>query len=214
MDVTIRENVVIEWVAAFNAALERRDVDQALDLFEPDGFWRDLASFTWTLYTAEGHDAIRAMLTDCLDATAPTSWTVSQALEPSNGLHQAVLTFETRVARCSAVLRLRGGRCWTLLTAVSELKGFEETVGVRRPNGAPLRYERGRRNWGTERDRTKAKLGITTQPYCVIVGAGQGGLSLGARLKQLDIPTLIIDKRDRPSDTWRQRYSALSLHSP
>jgi putative flavoprotein involved in K+ transport len=214
MDLTIRENVVDEWVAAFTAALDHRDIDQVLDLFEPEGFWRDLAAFTWNLYTAEGHDAIRAMLADCLDAAAPKSWTISQVLEPSNGVFQAVLNFETKVARCSAVLRLRDGRCWTLLTAVSELKRFEETVGPRRPNGAPLRHERGRCNWRTERDREKAKLGIRTQPYCVIVGAGQAGLSLGARLKQLDVPTLIIDKRDRPSDTWRQRYATLSLHSP
>jgi hypothetical protein len=51
-----------------------------------------------------------------------------QLLEPSNGLDQAVLSFETKVARCSAVLRLRGGRCWTLLTSVAELKGFEENI--------------------------------------------------------------------------------------
>ncbi len=118
------------------------------------------------------------------------------------------------MARCSAVVRLRDGRCWTLLTSVVELKGFEETIGARRPNGAPLKYERGRVNWKIGREREKAKLGIETQPYCVIIGAGIGGLSLGARLKQLGVPTLIIDKRERPSDTWRQRYASLSLHSP
>jgi putative flavoprotein involved in K+ transport len=214
MKLSARRGVVDEWVAAFAAALDHRDIDTALDLFEPDGFWRDLAAFTWNAHTAEGHDAIRAMLDDCLYATMPTSWTVSQTLEPRDGLYQAVLTFETKVARCSAVLRLRGGQCWTLLTALSSLKGFEETVGARRLNGAPPRYERGRRHWKTERDREKAELGIATQPYCVIVGAGLGGLTLGARLKQLGIPTLIVDKHDRPSDTWRQRYASLSLHSP
>jgi putative flavoprotein involved in K+ transport len=214
MDLTKREDVVGEWLAAFAAALDRREIDRVLDLFEPESFWRDLVALTWNVHTAEGHGAIRAMLVGCLEATAPTAWTVSQTLEPSNGLHQAILSFETKVARCSAVLRLRGGRCWTLLTSVTELKGFEETVGARRPNGAPLKYERGRVNWKTGREREKAKLGIEAQPYCVIIGAGIGGLSLGARLKQLGVPTLIIDKRDRPSDTWRQRYATLSLHSP
>jgi hypothetical protein len=66
MDLTIRDNVVDEWLAAFTAALDHRDIEQVLDLFEPEGFWRDLAAFTWNLYTAEGHDAIRAMLADCL----------------------------------------------------------------------------------------------------------------------------------------------------
>jgi putative flavoprotein involved in K+ transport len=214
MDFTKHENVVDEWLAAFAAALDQRNIDRVLDLFEPKAFWRDLATFTWNIYTAEGRDAIRAMLTNCLDATAPTAWTVSQLLEPSNGLDQAVLSFETKVARCSAVLRLRGGRCWTLLTSVAELKGFEETIGARRPNGAPLKYERGRVNWKTKREQQKAEIGMETQPYCVVVGAGIAGLSLGARLKQLAVPTLIIDKRERPSDTWRQRYATLSLHSP
>jgi putative flavoprotein involved in K+ transport len=214
MELTLSENVVDQWVVAFAAALDRRDIDEAIDLFEPEGYWRDLAAFTWNVYTAEGRLAIRAMLTDCLDAAAPSSWMVSQLLESSDGLYQAILTFETSVARCSAVLQLRDGRCWTFMTAMSELKGFEEAVGARRPNGAPLRYERGRCNWKSERDKEKARLGTTTQPYCVIVGAGQAGLSLGARLKQLNVPTLIIDRLDRPSDTWRQRYAALSLHSP
>jgi putative flavoprotein involved in K+ transport len=58
------------------------------------------------------------------------------------------------------------------------------------------------------------ELGITRQPYCVIVGAGHCGLSLGAALKQLNVPTLILDKRGRSSDIWRDRHETLSLHSP
>ncbi|MDB5607334.1 MAG: putative monooxygenase protein [Bradyrhizobium sp.] len=91
------------------------------------------------------------------------------------------------------------------MTTVSELIGFEETTRARRTNGAPRRYLPGRSDWRTERDRQKAELGIKQQPYCVIVGAGQAGLGLGARLKQLGVPTLIIDKRERPSDIWRER---------
>jgi putative flavoprotein involved in K+ transport len=206
--------MVETWVAAFGAALNRREIDRVLDLFEPDGFWRDLSALTWNIHTAESRDAIRAMLSACLAEIVPTAWKIDQILESSHGVHQALLSFETRTARCSAVLRLRGGHCWTLLTAVSELIGFEETTRARRANGAPLRYEPGRSDWRTERDRQKAELGITRQPYCVIVGAGQAGLGLGARLKQLGVPTLIIDKRERPSDTWRERYGTLSLHSP
>jgi putative flavoprotein involved in K+ transport len=214
MDRTARETMVETWVAAFGAALNRCDIDRVLDLFEPEGFWRDLSALTWNVYTAEGRDAIRAMLLACLAEIAPTAWKIDQILDSSHGVDQAVLSFETRTARCSAVLRLRSGRCWTLLTAVSELIGFEETIRARRTNGAPLRYEPRRPDWKTERERQKAKLGITQQPYCVIVGAGQAGLGLGARLKQLGVPTLIIDKRERPSDTWRERYATLSLHSP
>src|SRR5271155_5808729 len=90
-----------------------------LDLFEPDGFWRDLLAFTWNIHTAEGRDAIGSMLSTCLTEIAPSAWKIDQMLEPGDSVQQALLSFETRVARCSAVLRLRGGRCWTLLTAAS-----------------------------------------------------------------------------------------------
>ena len=39
------------------------------------------------------------------------------------------------------------------------------------------------------------------QPYCVIVGGGQGGIALGARLRQLDVPTIIVEKNERPGDS-------------
>ncbi|WP_024518565.1 NAD(P)/FAD-dependent oxidoreductase [Bradyrhizobium sp. Tv2a-2] len=214
MDRTASETTIETWVAAFGAALDRHDIDAVLDLFEPDGFWRDLAALTWNVYTADGRDAIRAMLSACLERIAPTAWNIDQPLGSNNGVDQALLSFRTRTARCSAILRLRGGRCWTLLTAVSELIGFEETTRARRTSGAPPRYERGRPDWRTERDRRTTELGFAQQPYCVIVGAGQAGLGLGARLKQLGVPTLIVDKRERPSDTWRERYATLSMHSP
>ena len=38
----------------------------------------------------------------------------------------------------------------------------------------------------------EAELGIKTQPYCVIIGGGQGGIGLGARMRRLGIPTIII----------------------
>ena len=169
-----RKTTTVEaWVAAFRSALQRHDIDRVLDLFEPDGFWRDLLAFTWNIHTAEGHDAIGSMLSTCLTEIAPSAWKIDQMLESGDSVQQALLSFETRVARCSAVLRLRGGRCWTLLTAASELIGFEENIRARRMNGAPLRYKRGRLNWKADRDHRRAELGITQQPYCVIVGAGQ-----------------------------------------
>lgn len=48
----------------------------------------------------------------------------------------------------------------------------------------------------------------------VITGAGQGGLTLAARLKQLGIPTLIVERNERIGDNWRKRYHQLVLHDP
>ena len=48
----------------------------------------------------------------------------------------------------------------------------------------------------------------------MIIGGGQGGIALGARLRQLDVPTIIIEKNPRPGDSWRNRYKSLCLHDP
>ena len=48
----------------------------------------------------------------------------------------------------------------------------------------------------------------------VIVGGGQGGIALGARLRRLGVPTIIIEKNERPGDSWRKRYKSLCLHDP
>jgi cation diffusion facilitator CzcD-associated flavoprotein CzcO len=47
-----------------------------------------------------------------------------------------------------------------------------------------------------------------------VVGAGQGGLTVAARLKMLNIPTLMIDSNARVGDNWRKRYKQLVLHDP
>ena len=57
-------------------------------------------------------------------------------------------------------------------------------------------------------------MGFTRQPYCVIVGGGQGAIALAARLKRLDVPTIIVEKNERPGDSWRKRYKSLCLHDP
>ena len=62
--------------------------------------------------------------------------------------------------------------------------------------------------------RKKGRSGKARQPYCVVIGGGQGGIMLGARLKQLDVPTIILEKNSHPGDSWRNRYRSLVLHDP
>jgi len=45
------------------------------------------------------------------------------------------------------------------------------------------------------------------------VGGGQAGLSIAARLTQLGVDTLIVDRHPRIGDNWRKRYHALTLHN-
>lgn len=48
----------------------------------------------------------------------------------------------------------------------------------------------------------------------MIIGGGQGGIALGARLRQLGVDTIIVERNERPGDSWRKRYKSLALHDP
>ena len=204
---------VSAWLADFGAALERGDAAAAVALFGAECYWRDLVSFTWNIKTAEGQDEIRAMLDATLAGVKPSNWQISG--EATGGeVAEAWFTFETAVARGKGQIRLKGEKCWTLLTTMVELKGHEEPAGATRAKGVVHGAEQGRKNWLERRQQEEAELGYSTQPYVVIVGGGQGGIGLGARLRRLGVPTIIIEKNERPGDSWRKRYKSLCLHDP
>ena len=202
------------WLAEFSAALARQDIDAAVALFEPDSYWRDLVAFTWNIHTQEGPAAIRAMLQARLADTQPGAFAVEGEASEADGVVDAWFGFETAVARGRGHLRLRNGKVWTLLTTMTELKGFEERTGEHRIKGAEHGIHPGRKTWLEQRLEETASLGITEQPYVVIVGGGQGGIALGARLRRLGVPALIIEKNEKPGDSWRKRYKSLCLHDP
>jgi putative flavoprotein involved in K+ transport len=202
------------WLADFGAALDRADLEAALALFDVDSYWRDLVSFTWNIVTMEGRDAIRQMLEARLADTRPSSWQIEGHASAAGGVTECWFTFETAVARGKGHLRLKDNRCWTLLTTMAELKGFEEQRGPTRDRGVEHGVVPDRKNWLERKAEAEAELGYATQPYCVIIGGGQGGIGLGARLKRLGVPTIIIEKNERAGDSWRKRYRSLCLHDP
>ncbi|MDX8493574.1 NAD(P)/FAD-dependent oxidoreductase [Mesorhizobium sp. VK22B] len=200
----------------FGKALEAGDIHAAVNCFQEDCYWRDLVTFTWNLKTMEGRDQVRDMLQAMLADIKPTGWTVAQGEEATEdgGIITAWITFETGVARGFGLVRFKGDLIWTLLTTIAELKGHEEKAGFTRPFGAKHGHGKGRKTWREERDDEIAELGNSRQPYVVIIGGGQGGIALGARLKQLGVPTIIVEKNERPGDSWRKRYKSLCLHDP
>jgi putative flavoprotein involved in K+ transport len=131
----------------------------------------------------------------------------------------AFIEFETAVGRGTGHLRLKGDPegndvAWTLLTAMQELKGHEERRGATRVMGAVHGSDPDTRSWAEKRHDEESSLGYGTQPYTLVVGGGQGGIALGARLRQLGVPAIVVDKYERPGDQWRQRYKSLCLHDP
>jgi putative flavoprotein involved in K+ transport len=202
------------WLDDFGDALARGDIAATLALFDDDCYWRDLVAFTWNIRTQEGPAAIRAMLQARLADTKPSNFALEGEATEADGITDAWFTFETGVARGRGHLRLKGGKAWTLLTTMTELKGFEEKKGEHRIKGAEHGVHPGRKSWAEQREDEAKTLGYSEQPYVVIVGGGQGGIMLGARLRRLGVTAIIIEKNARPGDSWRNRYKSLCLHDP
>ncbi len=215
LDSTLNEQVT-EVLDRFGAALEAGDVGAAVEMFQADSYWRDLVSFTWNIKTMEGKAQVRDMLAAQLASTKPRGWRIADGELPTEdgGIITAWISFETEVARGYGLLRLKDGLVWTLLTTMVELKGHEEPLGYERPLGAKHGAGKHRKTWAEEIEEERSTLGHTKQPYTVIIGGGQGGIALGARLRQLGVPTIIVEKNDKPGDSWRNRYKSLCLHDP
>jgi putative flavoprotein involved in K+ transport len=200
-----------QWITAFSEALRGGDPASAAELFLENGFWRDLVAFTWTIKTFEGRDAITSMIAATPELAKSSGW----AAEPgAEGAQEGFIAFETVHGRGKGYVRLVGGKCLTLLTTLQELRGFEETRGRRRLLGFTPSPDRPLENWKEARQAEVESFGPDNAPYVLIVGGGQGGLGLGARLRQLQVPTLIVERNARPGDNWRSRYHSLSLHDP
>ena len=203
-------------LARLNTALGNKDMAAIADLFQEECYWRDLVLFSWNLRTFEGHAQIRDMLTQQLSQVEPVRFSRDdrEATSDDDGLLQGWLHIDTNLARGYGHIRVKDGKIWTLLTTMSELKGHEEPSGTRRPMGAEHGSRRERQTWLEKREQEAAELGYKTQPYVLIIGGGQGGIALGARLRQLNVPTIIIEKNERAGDSWRKRYKSLCLHDP
>ena len=202
------------WLASLERSLNGSAPQAAADLFGPECYWRDLVALTWNITTLEGRDAIARMLAAQLGQARPLRFAIDGSAQRNGAVVEAWFDFETKVARGRGHLRLQDGKGFTLLTAMTELKGHEERTGTTREMGVAHGASKTRTTWLERKTAEDNELGAVTQPDCVIIGGGQGGIALGARLKRLGVSTIILEKNGRPGDSWRNRYRSLVLHDP
>jgi hypothetical protein len=218
-------NAVESWLGQFESALAKPDVAQLKTLFDPDSYWRDVLALSWNIQTINGADSILAELQARAPSAAPQGFKIDpDRAEPRRVTRagtdaiEAIFKFETAQGRGSGMLRLIPGagnsnelRAWTLLTTLDELKGFEERLGAARPRGQSYSRDFRGPNW---LDQRKAAAEYAEHdPVVLVVGGGHSGLSIAARLRQLQVDTLIVDREARIGDNWRRRYHALTLHN-
>jgi len=214
-------SLVQQWLGSLETALRDGNKSAIAKLFVADSHWRDLLAFTWDLTPQLGMDQIAAAMVKAQPVVKAHDFVIAENRTPPrrtrrHGIDviEAIFDFETNVGRGNGVIRLladQPAKAWVLLTALDALKGFEEKTGRLQPKGEPYSRDFGGGNWLDQR--TKHQAYLDRDPAVLVVGGGQAGLSIAARLGQLDIDTLVVDKHERIGDNWRTRYHSLALHN-
>jgi cation diffusion facilitator CzcD-associated flavoprotein CzcO len=225
MNVVERKNATASaeaqsWLTSFGTALETEDATAATALFLDDGLWRDVLAFTWNLQTQYGRAQIEQTLRDTLARTKPSHFHIPAQRTPPRWVSRAgrdtievIFEFETVFGPCHGTLRLVPDngplRAWTFVTNLQELRGHEEWNSARRVVSDTRTF--GGENWLDRLNRQRAYA--DRDPAVIVVGGGQAGLSIAARLHALGVDTLIVDRHERIGDNWRKRYHSLTLHN-
>ncbi|WP_050422779.1 flavin-containing monooxygenase [Bradyrhizobium tropiciagri] len=213
------------WLVQFEDALASPDDVLLKPLFHPDSYWRDVLALSWNIQTVNRAFAIIEELPAHARRSTPRDFRIDadraaprRVTRAGTSSIEAIFKFETATGRGHGIVRLipdaaDGDRlkAWTLLTALEELRGFEEQQGHTRPRGQAYSRDFRGPNW---LDLRKASAEYTGRdPDVLVVGGGQAGLAIAARLQQLKLDALIVDREARVGDNWRKRYHALTLHN-
>ncbi|CAI6091934.1 unnamed protein product [Clonostachys chloroleuca] len=193
-------------------AMGAGDAQAFTDLFLEYGVWRDKLSYTWDFRTFNFQPAILRAASDLFPQTKAWNFGFLAPAPkvdrpyPDYAQLQFVVSFETEIVKASAVVNAvftkEGWKIYTMHTVAEELLQFPELPPA---DG----HMTGLISW----EKQRAQDVDSANPEILIIGGGQNGLAMAARLKALGIDNLIIEK-DEIGDIWRKRYEYLSLHFP
>ena len=207
-----------QWLASFSKAANSGDaLIITSNLLLPDAFWRDMLALTWDMRTFSGQSKIHTFLNDQLvlskldDFSMRDEYVRLQQPYPDLAWISLMFDFSTGIGKASGIARLvptpsGEWKAHVVYTNLESLTDFPEKVG-------PLRnHNPNHGKW--ESERKKEMDFVDSDPVAIIIGAGQSGLEIAARLKALDVPSLVLEQNPRIGDNWRNRYEALCLHDP
>ncbi len=212
------------WIGAFERALADRNADNLAALFHEDSHWRDVLAFTWHLTPIAGRENIAARLVDEQRRVKAHGFHLPPNRKPPRKVRrvgtdciEAIFEFATAAGRGAGIIRLspvsqsEPPKAWLISTTLEEIRGHAEKVGANRPTGAAYSRNFGGENWSDMRRRAQAY--DDREPTVLVIGGAQAGLSIAARLNQLGVDTLVVEKWPRIGDSWRKRYHSLALHN-
>jgi cation diffusion facilitator CzcD-associated flavoprotein CzcO len=180
--------------------------------FTVDAIWRDILAFTGNFRTFYGSDRIiSAWRQHCKGISTfiihPETARVTR-FGPSIAWVEAAFEFEvsSEPARsCTGIISLvptdneNTWKIWMLRTWVENLQACKN-VDALHP-GVSL----------AERRKPDLKAGDFE---CVVVGAGQAGLSTAGRLEALGVNYILLESNANIGDNWRNRFDSARLHTP
>lgn len=211
------------WLAKFDREIRSGNVEGLAALLGDDAHWRDLLAFTWHTGSISGRDNISAKLIELAEDKKPEGFAVDPnrtaprwVTRAGQECIEAIFSFRTSIGTGAGAVRLISDsdgawRAWTVSTSLQEIEGHEERFGQARTGGDAFNREFGGDNWLDYRNKQRAYE--DRDPAVLVVGGGQAGLGIAARLTHLGVDTLTVDSHPRIGDNWRKRYHSLTLHN-
>ncbi|KAH8646369.1 hypothetical protein BGZ60DRAFT_465011 [Tricladium varicosporioides] len=199
-------------VRDFAAALEKGDKNDIADLFVTDqSYWRDTIAITAHLRTFKSSHVITSVLTELNErrhinqiAIVPGTAQIITASETLKWL-ECFFTFKTTTPQASCAGRVMllpevldgvavRWKIWALSTWLKDFDLYPEDEGLLRTPSEPIP--------GVDHLSTDV----------LIIGGGNAGILLAARLKALSVDYLVIDENTNVGDNWSLRYDCLRFH--
>ncbi|KAL4876912.1 hypothetical protein BJY04DRAFT_222588 [Aspergillus karnatakaensis] len=220
-------NIAQKWLDQLQSTLSGGSTFDLSDLLYSESWWRDMLTFDWDFHTLKGLEKVQSYVSQhqsraqIKNLRLADEAKIAPAVEiPEKGTTwiSAMFEFDTSCGNGSGVVYLTQEhptgpwKAYSVYTALQGLKGFEDRVGVKRLEGTvdsmPGGIDRG--TW-IERRRRQIEF-EDEEPTVLVIGAGQSGLNVSARLQTIGISCLVIDQNERVGDNWRNRYRTLVTH--
>src|SRR5262245_22587745 len=127
----------MQWLAELEKALTARDLAALQKLFHTNSHWRDVLGLTWRIGTVSGGASIAANLLEHAARAKPRGFVLDgertaprQVTRGGDKCVEAFYRFETADGPANGVVRFKGDKAWTLLTALEDLNGGKDETSV------------------------------------------------------------------------------------
>lgn len=221
------------WLQAFGRAQESGSRAELVRLFCEESYWRDQVALTWNMCQFWGREEVCDSLLEAVSRARPSHFRVDEKqVQPecarflARELIEAYFLFDLPYGQGQGFLRLvrdedspTGVRCYMLGTDILSIDGVVEELGNRVTRERmdpifPIHGYKPMRKGQHYSEFSRDKMALEDRdPDVLIIGGGHTGMCIGARLERMGQSYLMVDRGERPGDSWRLRYDALALHT-